>query len=363
MPGRLPPTIRTTPNSPSVCAKVRTPAGDDAVDRERQDDACGRSAAGWRRASPTLRAASRSTSAKDDGDRLDGERQAVENRRDHQRLERERQAVSGPVLPRRGRSGCASRSRRARRSRARSAAARAAARRSTRRGTCQRQRRERQPVGDRQADHQEDHGDDRGEPDAERDGGPVHTAESTAGRSARAGAGRRSRTTARMRNVLGLLQRSRGIARERGLAARSVSTTTAACSIGGWNDCGNLDVAARRLAWPARARATARRCRPRALPDCTNCAACEMFSPSTSFAAHLVVDAARGGARPPRRARTARAPGWRWRSGGPSDRGRIGAPAARRRPSRCGSRARSGRSRTRRACRARPAPARSRWRG
>ena len=74
------------------------------------------------------------------GDRLHGERQAVEDRRDDQRLEREGEAVSGPRHPRAAdRTARADRDA-ARRSRAPSAAARAAARRSTSTRNFQRRR-------------------------------------------------------------------------------------------------------------------------------------------------------------------------------------------------------------------------------
>src|SRR5229473_3176222 len=85
-PGRLPPTMRATPNSPTVCAKLRTmPAtipgrasGTTIRAKVRARDAPRHHAVSIRL---------RSTAAKAAAERLDSERQTVEDRRDQQSLE------------------------------------------------------------------------------------------------------------------------------------------------------------------------------------------------------------------------------------------------------------------------------------
>ena len=139
-PGRLPPTISTTPNSPTVCAKLRTtPAITPSIDSGSVTRRNVRS-----RDAPSVAEASRSERVdlgERGGDRLHGERQAVEHRRDDQPFERERQRrARSSVAPPVGRAGCASPSPSADRSRARSAAGRAAARRPTSTRNVQRRR-------------------------------------------------------------------------------------------------------------------------------------------------------------------------------------------------------------------------------
>ena len=97
-----------------------------------------------------------------------------------------------------------------------------------------------------------------------------------------------SRTTGAIRCDLGLLQERQKSARER-LLCRGCD-----------DDGGLLDRRMERrresrrrcraARAPAPARATARGCRRRRCPICANCAACEMFSPSTSLRLHALVE-------------------------------------------------------------------------
>ena len=96
-PGRLPPTMSTTPNSPSVWAKVSTSADEDTRPRERQLDHARRPPA----RSPQQAAASRIVGRdwpRSPLHRLDGEGQVGDQRGEHQPLEGEDELAARQAL-------------------------------------------------------------------------------------------------------------------------------------------------------------------------------------------------------------------------------------------------------------------------
>ena len=151
-------------------------AGDHAFDRERQRDA--QEGADARRAERRGRLAQGGIDlGKRRGDRLDGERQAVEHRGDDQGFERERQPMAGPVRPESadgaarpdGQQHIESQHRRRQDERERDD--RLGEERPPAAG-------ERQPIGKWQAHDEENRRDDSREPGAQPDSLPIHACNS-----------------------------------------------------------------------------------------------------------------------------------------------------------------------------------------
>ena len=164
--------MSTTPNSPTVCAKRQDRAGDDPGPSQRHDDA-GKRPQTRRAETPgglDQRAIDR---RKRGGERLDGERQAVQDRRDQESLERKDDRAAGQRLV--GAADGASRSQRhedvvsedGRRQHERQRDERVD-------GPSAPPVRQREPARERQSDRQQDDRRRRREPEAEGDGRPVH---------------------------------------------------------------------------------------------------------------------------------------------------------------------------------------------